>query len=151
MDYVDEFGRPVFGLTARCAIVKDGKLLLIREKAESSWETPGGSVEVGEKPEQTAKRETLEETGYEVKIGRLLSVSVGDYPKSRNVSDHQKIRHDSLKRLCIMFEAKLGKKISEPESAITGMKWFTPEELKKLVPDWHDREAFAFALERMKT
>jgi len=139
MDYVDPFGRPVFGVMARCAIVKDGKLLLIREHMENTWETPGGGVEAGETLEQAARREALEESGYEVTVGRVLSVSMGE---TRRVS--------GLKKLCIMFEATLGKKVGEPQSDVNGVKWFSVEELRKMKPDWHDREAFKFALEKMK-
>jgi 8-oxo-dGTP diphosphatase len=139
MDYVDPFGRPVFGVMARCAIVKDGKMLLIREKMENTWETPGGGVEAGENLEQAVRREALEETGHEVTVGRPLSASMGD---TRRVK--------GLKKVCIMFEAELGKKVGEPQGDINGLKWFTRDELKKLTPDWHDREAFKFALEKMR-
>jgi len=135
MDYLDPFGRPLFGVMARCVIVKDGKLLLIREHMENTWETPGGGVEAGETLEQAARREALEESGYEVKIGKVLSVSMGD---TRRVN--------GLKKLCIMFEAELGKKVAEPQSDVNGVKWFGREELAKLTPDWHDREAFEFVL-----
>jgi len=135
MDYLDPFGRPLFGVMARCVIVKDGKLLLIREHMENTWETPGGGVEAGETLEQAARREALEESGYEVKIGKVLSVSMGD---TRRVN--------GLKKLCIMFEAELGKKVAEPQSDVNGVKWFSAEELRKLTPDWHDKEAFELFL-----
>jgi 8-oxo-dGTP diphosphatase len=139
MDYLDPFGRPLFGVMARCVILKDGKLLLIREHMENTWETPGGGVEAGETLEQTARREALEESGYEVKIGKVLSVSMGD---TRRVN--------GLKKLCVMFEAELGKKVAEPQSDVNGVKWFSAEELRKLTPDWHDKEAFEFVLGKMK-
>ncbi|MBK7889390.1 MAG: NUDIX domain-containing protein [Bdellovibrionales bacterium] len=34
---------------------------------------PGGAIEAGEEPEQTAIRETLEETGYTVTISKTIS------------------------------------------------------------------------------
>jgi ADP-ribose pyrophosphatase YjhB (NUDIX family) len=43
------------------------------------WVVPGGFVERGEDPRQTAHREVYEETGLEVRIGALLDVfHVGD-------------------------------------------------------------------------
>lgn len=39
-----------------------------------SWTMPGGGMEWGEQPEQTAVREFREETGLEVTLGELVSV-----------------------------------------------------------------------------
>ncbi|NLD87833.1 MAG: NUDIX domain-containing protein [Clostridiales bacterium] len=50
---------------------KIGKLryiLLIRNKSGRHWSFPKGHVEIGETEEQTALRETREETGLEVSI-----------------------------------------------------------------------------------
>ena len=46
-----------------CAIIKEGKLLLIWKKKHNHYEFPGGKVEEGETLEQTAVRETKEEIG----------------------------------------------------------------------------------------
>lgn len=49
-------------------VLNDGKIILIKQKqpgTESSVEAPGGRVDAGEDVLSTAKRELLEETGYE--------------------------------------------------------------------------------------
>ncbi len=58
------------------AVVLDGKgnVLLTRRHqpdlpgAHGRWEMPAGKVEFGELPHETAVREVLEETGYEVRV-----------------------------------------------------------------------------------
>ncbi len=56
----------------------DGRILLQQRKdpsvpeADGKWELPGGSVEFGELPADTARRETIEETGCVVDIVRLI-------------------------------------------------------------------------------
>lgn len=56
-------------------IIKDGKVLMGKRKgsfAAGEWCAPGGKVETGEDPEQTAVRETAEETGVQVKDLRFI-------------------------------------------------------------------------------
>jgi predicted NUDIX family NTP pyrophosphohydrolase len=48
---------------------------------KAPWGIPKGLVDAGEKPEQTARRETLEETG--VVAGELVDLSSIVYQKSR--------------------------------------------------------------------
>ncbi|MBR3613818.1 MAG: NUDIX domain-containing protein [Clostridia bacterium] len=44
------------------------KVLLMYNKKLNKWLQPGGHIEGKETPEETAKRETFEETGIEIKI-----------------------------------------------------------------------------------
>lgn len=48
----------------------EGKILLIHRNTSkrNQWEIPGGKIDDGENPEQTAKREVLEELGIDVQI-----------------------------------------------------------------------------------
>lgn len=61
-------------LDVRAYIVKDNKLLLVKERADNLWTLPGGWVDVNESPSESVIREVLEETGYTVKIIRLLAL-----------------------------------------------------------------------------
>lgn len=61
--YVVDFG-PRAGIVA----VNEGRVLLTAQYRflldRAAWEIPGGRVDDGESPEQTARRECLEETGF---------------------------------------------------------------------------------------
>jgi ADP-ribose pyrophosphatase YjhB (NUDIX family) len=57
--------------------LRDGQVLLVRramDPARGSWCFPGGFMEIGETPQQTAIRECQEETGYEVAVAGLIDV-----------------------------------------------------------------------------
>jgi 8-oxo-dGTP pyrophosphatase MutT (NUDIX family) len=63
--------------------VAEAHLLLVRLRdpvtGDESLYPPGGGVELGERPAETARRETLEETGLRVRIDPAVSV-VDTYP-----------------------------------------------------------------------
>lgn len=52
----------------------DDAVLLVRHEGEDSWSEPGGKIEPGETFAESAKRETLEETGVSVEITGVLEV-----------------------------------------------------------------------------
>ena len=54
----------------------DGSVLLVEPNYRDGWALPGGTVESdeGETPRQGARRETAEEIGLDIELGRLLAV-----------------------------------------------------------------------------
>ncbi len=58
----------------RGAVFEAGKLLLVRERADGGWTLPGGWVDVGEMPSESAEREVLEESGLRVKASRVIGI-----------------------------------------------------------------------------
>lgn len=63
-------------VAAYAVIERGGEILLThwRRGRMSGWTLPGGGIEPGEDPKVTAKREVLEETGLEARIGKLVGV-----------------------------------------------------------------------------
>ena len=81
------------------------ELLLMQRSDNGCWGLPGGYVEPGESVVEATVREVMEETGYEIEVGRLIGVyseparQVVEYPDGRRVQ---------VVNLC--FEAIAGEK-----------------------------------------
>ncbi|MFE7312999.1 NUDIX domain-containing protein [Streptomyces sp. NPDC057555] len=54
----------------------EGRLLLVEPNYRDTWVLPGGTIESddGETPREAAHRETVEEIGLDVELGRLLAI-----------------------------------------------------------------------------
>lgn len=59
---------------------ENGEVLLLDHvfRPASGWGIPGGFIERGEQPEQTARREILEETGLEIKDLKFFRARTSD-------------------------------------------------------------------------
>lgn len=51
-----------------------GRVLLVRRSDNGLWAMPGGAQDIGERVAQAAERETLEETGYEIRVTGLVGI-----------------------------------------------------------------------------
>jgi ADP-ribose pyrophosphatase YjhB (NUDIX family) len=61
-------------IDVRGAVIRDGKILLVQEKADNKWSMPGGWADVGALPSAMVAREVREESGFIVKVERLAAV-----------------------------------------------------------------------------
>ncbi|MGY6029568.1 NUDIX hydrolase [Phytobacter sp. AG2a] len=71
---ISESGYATPKTDVRAFIIRDGKLLMVKEADEGKWSLPGGWADVGDTPSAAVCREVLEETGLEVKATKLLGV-----------------------------------------------------------------------------
>jgi 8-oxo-dGTP diphosphatase len=100
-----------------------GRLLLVqrgRPPFKGSWGLPGGFCEWKETTEKCCARETLEETGLRVKVGKLLGVYSGPDrdPRGHNVT--------------VLYEARpVGGRLHGGDDAADA-RFFTREELRRL-------------------
>lgn len=58
----------------RGAVIRDGKILLIQERADGKWAMPGGWADLGNAPASVAEREVWEESGFRVKTEKVVAV-----------------------------------------------------------------------------
>ncbi len=58
----------------RGAVVQNGKILLIQERADNKWAMPGGWADLGNSPASVAEREVWEESGFRVKAEKVVAV-----------------------------------------------------------------------------
>ncbi len=120
---------------AAYAIVSDeqGRVLLAHwaEGDRSAWTLPGGGLEPGEDPEAAARREVLEETGYQVEIDGILGVDSHVVPaKNRIQRGHDRPLH----ALRIVYRAHIigGSLQNEVDGSTDEAGWFALSEIATL-------------------
>lgn len=86
---------------------EEGRVLLLEPSYKPYWDIPGGTVDAGESPWTTARREVREEIGHDRPAGRLLVVDHvphihGGLPERvAFVFDGGTISHDDLTDLVL--------------------------------------------------
>ncbi len=99
---------------------KNGKFLLVQDRkkpAKKKWSIPAGRAESGQTIEQCAVRETLEESGFRVKLVKKLFVYHEDL--------FHPVRHAFLGKI-------IGGHLNFPKSEILDAGWFTYKEIEKM-------------------
>jgi ADP-ribose pyrophosphatase YjhB (NUDIX family) len=61
-------------LDIRSFVLRDKKILLVKERIDGLWTLPGGFADVNESPSEAVVRETLEESGFLVRPYALLAL-----------------------------------------------------------------------------
>lgn len=72
--FIPESGYPTPKVDLRAGVIRDNKILLVREREDNSWSLPGGWADTCETPSQGIVREVLEESGYVVSSPRLVAI-----------------------------------------------------------------------------
>jgi 8-oxo-dGTP diphosphatase len=111
------------GVIAGCVIKHDGKYLLVQEKQSKAyglWNLPAGHVDKGETLEDAARRETKEESGFEVKIVGEIGVF--------HDSAKEAVKHAYIAQI-------VGGKLTIQPNEILDAKWLTYQEIADLNND----------------
>lgn len=58
----------------RAVVLRDGQILLTKERSDGRWSLPGGYADINYSPGEMAEKEVLEETGLQVKADRILAI-----------------------------------------------------------------------------
>ena len=128
-DYIDSIRKyighnPLMIIGAGVYIYKDGMLLLQRRRDDGTWADHGGSLEIGETLEDTARREVFEETGLTLGTLELLGVYSG--PERVHVYPNgDQCYVIGVYYLCGDFSGTLTPQVEE----VTDLRWFPMDAL----------------------
>jgi len=73
-DFLAQPGYATPKVDVRGAVVRQGRILLVQERADRRWCLPGGWAEVGDLPSQVVVREVAEESGFRVMPRKVIGV-----------------------------------------------------------------------------
>lgn len=87
-------------------IRQENKVLMVKDKNNFLFTTPGGGIEVNESIELGLEREIKEETGAQAQVGRLISASEDWFYHAQQDTYHH--------ALLLFYEAQLKEPINSP-------------------------------------
>jgi 8-oxo-dGTP diphosphatase len=109
----------LYRVAIRVLIVRNGKVLLVKEVSDDWWALPGGGVDHGETVESTLVREVEEELGV---------------PADHVSSDFQIVHYNignvvnGVPRMNLFFRASVPEVALTKTSDVAELRWFTKQE-----------------------
>ena len=117
----------------------EGRLLCVYSPARDEWETPGGAGEADEKPAETARRETQEETGIECEITGVLFAQLMEL--SLDAPERLPIPVVGFTARPVGGEELAGAAIQEHDE-ISDLAWFGSDELPTELRNYEQKHAY---------
>ena len=117
-------------------IVKDDKILLIKKFGgpyDGKLDLPGGTIEFGEKPVQTLKRELEEETGIEILNYELFDANSVTFKWAYKENILLKVHHIGIFYKVLDYKNKIKKEvnINNINDDSLGANWYHISKLNK--------------------
>lgn len=72
--FAKEVGYQTPKVDVRGVVFQDNQILLVKENEDEKWSLPGGFCDVGLSPSENIVKEIKEESGFDVRVVRLLAV-----------------------------------------------------------------------------
>jgi ADP-ribose pyrophosphatase YjhB (NUDIX family) len=122
--YLPDTGYPTPKIDVRGGVFRDGRILLVQERADACWALPGGWADEDEAPRGCIEREVMEESGYVVRADRLVAV------KDRHLHPYQASTLHRVYKLMFLCELLGGAAATSIETS--GAEFFAPDQLPEL-------------------
>jgi len=76
--FTSETGYQTPKVDIRASVIRDDRILMVREKIDGAWSLPGGWADVNTSVSESAARECLEEAGAVVRPVRIIAIQQAD-------------------------------------------------------------------------
>jgi ADP-ribose pyrophosphatase YjhB (NUDIX family) len=119
-----EYGYATPKVDVRGAAFADGRILLVREAVDGRWTLPGGWADVNQTAAECVVRETLEESGFQVRAVKLAAVH--DYARN----NHPQRALHSVYKLFFLCEITGG--APRPSEETSEVAFFSRDDLPPL-------------------
>ncbi|MBB4826230.1 ADP-ribose pyrophosphatase YjhB (NUDIX family) [Sporosarcina luteola] len=121
--FTNEDGYQTPKVDVRGVVFKDGRMLMVKEKADDRWALPGGFCDIGLSPSENIVKEIKEESGYDVYPVRLLAL----FDNNKHPHPPEAYHYYKIFILCELIGGEAT--VSEETSMID---FFTEEQLPEL-------------------
>lgn len=121
----------ILSFAGGCIFNEKREVLLQRRGDSDKWGFSGGAIEIGETPQMAAIREAKEETGLDVKVGRIIGVYTD--------LDIRYASGDEAQSIVIAFELlPVGGELYCDQIETKELKYFSKSEKPELFAKSHD-------------
>jgi ADP-ribose pyrophosphatase YjhB (NUDIX family) len=139
--FASETGYQTPKVDIRAAVIKDNRILLVKEKVDGRWSLPGGWADVNSSPSESAIRECMEEAGAKVHPVRIIAIHLAN---RHNASE---LPYTIYK---IIIECELVEKVFVENTETLGAEFFDPSDLPPLSQSRTSAEQIALCFESKK-